>query len=249
MRLPLPTCAAAVSLALAAPAILPAQAGSNPPSPSAIAPDSMTAPAAKGVIHPSAQAVQPLKAGDPVPAIEALKDEKGDAADLAALLKGRTTVLVFYRGGWCPYCNAHLAELAKIQPELTARGVQLIAVSADSPESLAAYTAEHKLPYTLLSDGGHAAMKAFGVAFAVDEGTQQKYKGYGIDLAAVTGNPEVALPVPSVFVINPEGRITFAHANADYTKRLSGAEVMEVVGAAEPKPAKQDAAAEEPAGK
>lgn len=181
-------------------------------------------------IHPNPQAAKALKVGEALPTIPALKNAKGEAVNLAEATQGKTTVLVFYRGGWCPYCNTHLAELAKIQPELAAHGVQVLAISPDSVTTLAAYPAEKQQPYTLLSDSDHAAAIAFGVAFAVDAETQAKLKGYGIDLVKASGNPDQVLPVPSVFVINPEGKVAFSHANADYTTRLSGAEILKAAG-------------------
>ncbi|GAB4324746.1 MAG: hypothetical protein Kow0059_20470 [Candidatus Sumerlaeia bacterium] len=182
------------------------------------------------MIHSSAEAVQPVKVGERAPTVKGLRNARGEAVDLEAVSRGKTTLLVFYRGGWCPYCNAHLAELAKIQPELAANGVQIVAISPDSPETLAAYPDDKKQPYLLLSDSKHEAAKAFGVAFAVDAETQRSLKNHGFDLVEASGNPEVVLPVPSVFVIGPDGLVKFSHANPDYTKRLSGAEIMRALG-------------------
>lgn len=184
----------------------------------------------RAVVHPKAEAAQPVKVGEQAPAVKGLRNAKGEAVDLAAVTKGKTTLLVFYRGGWCPYCNTHLAELAQLQPELAASGVQVVAISPDSPETLAAYPEDKKQPYSLLSDSSFEAAKAYGVAFAVDGATQEKLKGYGIDLAKASGNPTAVLPVPAVFVIGPDGMVKFSHANADYTKRLSGAQVLKALG-------------------
>jgi peroxiredoxin len=182
------------------------------------------------MVYADAKSAKPLKAGDQLPAMAPLQNAKGESVSLAEATKGKTSVVVFYRGGWCPYCNTHLAELAKIQPELTAKGVQIIAISPDSSETVAKQTMEKPLPYTVLSDSKHSAAKAMGVAFAVDAETQGKLKGYGIDLVKASGNSEQILPVPAVFVVNPEGRIAFAHANPDYTKRLSGEEILAAAG-------------------
>lgn len=187
------------------------------------------------MIHPKAEAAQPVKVGEQAPAGKGLRNAKGEAVDLAAVTKGKTTLLVFYRGSWCPYCNTHLGELAALQPELAANGVQVIAISPDSPATLAAYPAEKKKPYTLISESTFEAAKAFGVAFAVDKAMEEKLQGYGIDLAKASGNTAAVLPVPAVFVIGPDGLVKFSHANADYTKRLSGAQVLKALGL-EPQP-------------
>lgn len=232
----------AMSVALVAATHLPAQSGTKPAMQPAAS--SGTKAESQAAVAATAQQAKPLKVGDALPAVDALADAKGGSVSLADATKGKTSVVVFYRGGWCPYCNTHLADLARIQPELAAGGVQILAVSPDSPESLAKYGAEHPLPYTLLSDSQHKAMKAFGVAFVVDGETQAKLKGYGIDLAAASGNSEQVLPVPSVFVIDKDGKVSFAHANADYTKRLGGDEILAAAGIA---PAAEGSGTKEPA--
>ena len=59
----------------------------------------------------------------------------GTATTLSAAAGGSTSVLVFYRGAWCPYCNIALsADQEQLLPELTRRGVQLVAVSPQKPD-------------------------------------------------------------------------------------------------------------------
>ena len=36
----------------------------------------------------------------------------GTPFDLGAAFSEKPTVLIFYRGGWCPFCNRELGELA-----------------------------------------------------------------------------------------------------------------------------------------
>lgn len=205
-----------------------AQSGSKPAEAGSAAKPAAEAGSAAKHIAASPEAIKPLKVGDAAPAAT-VKNSAGAEVALADMAAAKPTIVVFYRGGWCPYCNTHLADLAKVQPEIAAAGAQLVAISPDSPETLKAYEAEHALPYTLLSDSSHAATKAYGVAYAVDTPTQEKLKGYGIDLVKASGNSQQVMPVPSVFVIK-DGKIAYAHGNVDYTKRLSGAEVVAALG-------------------
>ncbi|MGO2293483.1 MAG: redoxin domain-containing protein [Pseudoalteromonas sp.] len=71
-----------------------------------------------------------------VPAIT-LKDTGSKNVALAKRFAEKTTVLIIYRGGWCPYCSKQLANVQKIEDEIVKLGVQIIAVSPDSPEKLA----------------------------------------------------------------------------------------------------------------
>lgn len=175
-------------------------------------------------IPESAENISPLQTGELVPEVT-LTSVEGSRVALRKLL-GRPTILVFYRGGWCPYCNLQLSGLQTIEAELKDMGFVVFAVSPDLPGSLRSSSKKESLTYTLLSDSDMDAAKAFGIAFRVDNETIEKYKGYNIDLEAASGRTHHLLPVPSVFVIDSDGVIRFAHANPDYKVRLSPEEIM-----------------------
>ena len=64
-------------------------------------------------------------------------------------------------------------------------------------------------------------MKAYAVAFEVDERTVSRYKNADIDLATANGQKDkVYLPVPAVYIIsNKEGTIVYRYFDSDYKKR------------------------------
>jgi peroxiredoxin len=159
------------------------------------------------------------KAGDALPDAM-VRDEQGREVSLHDLVDGKPTVLVFYRGGWCPFCTKHLKELAGIVKPLDAAGVQLLAISMDRPEKIAATPGRDALPYRLLSDSDAAAAKAFGIAFTVDDATVKKYKGFGIDLDDASGRDHHMLPHPAVFVCDAAGTLRLVEANPDYKVRV-----------------------------
>ncbi len=177
-------------------------------------------------IPDSAEKVQPLTVGAEIPDVT-LRTVDGTTHDLRASAGKQPLVVVFYRGGWCPFCTRHLAELGQIEAELREMGLRIVAVSPDRPEVLAESVKTHELTYTLLSDSSMTAAKAFGIAFRVDDATVEQYKGYGIDLEAASGEKHHLLPVPAVFIIGTDGRIRFAYANSDYKVRLSVEALLE----------------------
>jgi peroxiredoxin len=179
-----------------------------------------------GKIAPSAETTTPLKVGDQIPAVT-VKDREGDAVALRERVMEQASVLVFYRGGWCPYCNTHLGKLALIEKDLADLGFQILAIAPDKPEILAETGDKADLGYTLLSDADVAAAKAFGLAFKVDDATVAAYQGYGIDLEASSGQDHHALPVPAVYVADKTGTIRFVYANADYKERLDNGKLMD----------------------
>src|SRR6201997_20157 len=62
-------------------------------------------------------------------------------------------IVIFYRGGWCPYCNAQLADLRLVEPKLRASGFTILFISTDRPDLLYSSLKAADIGYTLLSDG------------------------------------------------------------------------------------------------
>lgn len=170
-----------------------------------------------------------LNSGDTVPSVQ-VRTENGNYVNLADKLAGKTTVLVFYRGGWCPYCNKHLQALAEIESELLSLGTFIYAISPDSPESLKATPERKKIGYTLLSDSSANAAAAFGLVFKVEDELVSKYKNeYQIDIEAASGKTHHQLPHPAVYIIDSSGTIQFAYTETDYKTRLDPAKILQAV--------------------
>lgn len=166
-----------------------------------------------------ASAVSPVLTGTTIPDVT-LRTAEGDSVSLRERISRQPAVLIFYRGGWCPYCNRHLAELQRVESQLTEMGYQILAVSADRPEMLRELRLDSVPRYTLLSDASMKASRKFGLAFKVDEETVQRYRENGMDLEERSGHDHHLLPVPAVFLVNPDGMITFQYVNPDYRTRI-----------------------------
>ncbi len=161
------------------------------------------------------QDISPLLIGESIPKAK-LPAPDGSLQDLNALVAQKPTILVFYRGGWCPYCSKQLSGLQEIEQELAGMGYQTIAISTDSPENLQHTKDKGALTYQLLSDADLALAKKFGIAYK----SPQSYDAF---LPKTSGgkNPDKLLPVPSVFLLNQKGTILFEFINPDITQRLS----------------------------
>lgn len=170
--------------------------------------------------------------GDKVPDTQ-LRGEDGERVGLRALVDGQPAVLVFYRGGWCPFCTKHLAGMAGIHDEVRENGFQVLAISPDRPAKLAETPDRESLGYRLLSDSTMETARAFGIAFQVPADLVRKYKEeFGIDLEADSGQTHHLLPHPAVYVVAGDGSILFAHVNEDYRERLDPDKVLEAVAEA-----------------
>ncbi|PWJ43692.1 peroxiredoxin-like family protein [Sediminitomix flava] len=173
----------------------------------------------------TANDINPLLIGQNIPEV-LLKTADNKEVSLIDMVKKQPTVIVFYRGGWCPYCNKQLSGLGKISADLVEMGYQILAISPDKPENLQVTFEKHKMTYTLLSDSKMDAARKFGIAFQVDDATLEKYKSYNIDLVDASGNSHNQLPVPSVFFVDKTGEIKFEYVNPDYSVRISDSLLM-----------------------
>ncbi len=176
-------------------------------------------------IAASPNQVHPLLLGTQLPDV-ALKTLDGKETTLWKQMDGKPAILVFYRGGWCPYCNTQLSDLRLIVKDVEALGYQVIAISPDRPEELAKTMTKDKLDYTLMSDSQATAIKAFGIAFRVDDATIKKYEGFGIDLEKSSGETHHALPVPSVFIVDRGHILQFSFTHPDYRVRVPGSVIL-----------------------
>ena len=179
----------------------------------------------------SAKDIEPLEAGDRAPRfVVRTVDDEAFTFDPDNL--ERPTVLVSFRGGWCPYCNLHLSELRHVVPQLNDEGYQVLFLSGDAPAQL--YSSLQKetqediegLGYTILSDASVAAARAFGTAFRTDEGLNDYLDGKNFDYAEGSIGRHGALSVPYVYVVDTDGRIVFDFVEPDYKVRLPADELL-----------------------
>lgn len=165
--------------------------------------------------------VNPILVNSTIPDVT-VKSIEGETIPLKSIVAEKPTVLMFYRGGWCPYCSRHMAELQQIEDQIVEMGYQILAVSVDRPEVIRETLSDIELSYTLLSDSPADVMKAFGIAYRVDDKTVERYKSVGIDFEKNTGYDHHILPAPAVFIINQEGIVKFQYVNPDYKQRING---------------------------
>ena len=170
-------------------------------------------------IHASAEEVQPLLVGMKAPSFT-VRDVRNQTVKFDAGEQARPIVLSFYRGGWCPYCNLHLSELRLAEKQLKDMGFDIWFISIDKPELLLASLDDPDVGYTIYSDSGLSATRAFGLAFRVDDETNEKYLKWDIDLEKASGEDHHVLPAPATYIIGTDGIINFAYINPDYKVRL-----------------------------
>ena len=169
-----------------------------------------------------------LQVGAALPALT-LSDAMGKPVDLRALNATGPLVIVFYRGGWCPYCNLELREWQRLLPQLRERGVTLVAISPQTPDNSLSTAERNELAFPVLSDSNLAAARAFGIAFTMNPDLVELYAKAGNDLPTLNGNGQWVLPIPATYLIDAHGRVALAHVEADYRQRAEPMQVLEAL--------------------
>jgi thiol-disulfide isomerase/thioredoxin len=89
-----------------------------------------------------------LRPGDPFPELM-ISTIGGPALALPGAFAGGFSVVLFYRGAWCPYCNALLRAFERASQPLADAGIRVASLSVDEEESTAALAEKHKLTFPL----------------------------------------------------------------------------------------------------
>ena len=167
-----------------------------------------------------------LKVNTQAPHFET-KDLNGKPIKTSDLIRKGPLVLVFYRGGWCPYCNRQLQSLNReVAPYLKKSNGKLLAISVDQAEK-ARETDKFSDHIIVLSDPKAKILKLYNVSYKLPQETVNKMKSsYDIDIEAASGEKHHTIAIPAVFVIDKKGKIVFSYANEKYKIRAANQDIL-----------------------
>jgi peroxiredoxin len=148
-----------------------------------------------------------LHPGDPFPRLM-MNVPGGEKLTVPAAFAGDFATVLFYRGAWCPYCNAQLSAFQRAGHALADAGIRVAALSVDDEATTAELTTKR------------------GLTFRV---------GYGADapaVAALTGafvNPDPMYLQSTGFVLDPVGRVVTSVYSSGAIGRLVPEDVIGLV--------------------
>lgn len=131
------------------------------------------------------------------------------------LLGEGKTVLVLYRGFWCPFCRQELVQIEKHRAEFERRGVRLVASSVDAPDKLTTMRTSAGAGFPFLSDPAGRLLDLLDV----------RHAGGGHEGQDVAQS--------ATFVLGPDGKVLWRHLAANYRQRPEPAAVLAAVDAAQ----------------
>lgn len=168
-----------------------------------------------------------LKVGDTAPEF-ALPGATGASTSLNSMLEEGPVVLVWYRGGWCPYCNIQLHDYQSHLDEFKAAGGQLVAISPETPDHSMTTAEKQSLTFKVLSDQGNKVAKQFGIAYTLPKEVSDSFKGR-LDLEKYNGDTSNELPLAAVYVVGKDRKISYVFLDQDYRKRAPVAEILKAL--------------------
>jgi peroxiredoxin len=164
-----------------------------------------------------------------------LNDAMNEPVTLDELVETGPAVVVFYRGGWCPYCNLALRTYQQeLLPELPAFGARLVAISPQLPDQSLATSEKIGLEFTVLSDPGNRVAKSMGIVFQQADEVLEVQRKLGLDLAKVNAEGSTELPRPTVLIVDSTRTVRFVDIQPDYTARTEVADILAALDGMQP---------------
>ena len=170
-----------------------------------------------------AEDISPILIGETLPNGN-FQNVEGEYIQLKAILEEKPTILVFYRGGWCPYCNVQLSGLVEIEEDIIELGYQIVAISPDDYKNLQSTIENNSTKYKLLSDPNGEFIQEIGIAFKTSSSLKEYIIGKG-----QKGETSSVMPAPTVMIVDKKGVIKFEYINPNYKERIGGDMLLSVL--------------------
>ncbi len=166
-----------------------------------------------------AAAAHPLGTGDHAPDFT-LGDADGVQHSLAGYLKRGPVLLVFFRGGWCPYCTLTLRAYEDLAPDFHQAGGTILALSPQKASRAALVRDNNCISFPILIDCRNQTAEAYGVLGQAQPMTRQVFTKLGCNIPEENNAEDWMLPRAAEFLIDTGGAIQMAHVSPVSFERM-----------------------------
>jgi peroxiredoxin len=161
----------------------------------------------------------------------------GENRSLTDLIGGAPSVLVFYRGAWCPYCHITLRHYNEtLAPRLAEQGITFVAISPQTPDGSRETVANGDLGFTVVSDAGNVLAGRLGIVTAPSDAAQEAHTALGFAVRDGNADDTPAIPHPTVLLVDEDRVVRFADVHVDYTTRTETDVILQAVEDLERRP-------------
>lgn len=182
----------------------------------------------------AAQGAPPgLEVGETAPDFT-LPNATGEDVTLSQSLADGASVVTFYRGGWCPYCNLAIRALQDALPAIQAAGASLMAISPQRPDDALTLQEKHALTFDVLSDVDQSVIADWRVQYRVPAEIERVHmETFKKDISKVNADGSWNLPLPATFVLDRDGVVRARHVDPEYTRRMEPSAIVAALKALE----------------
>ncbi len=138
------------------------------------------------------------------------------------IFKGSATVLVFYRGNWCPLCMAQIKEIAEKYRELSKLGARVVLISPQPESHTSKLANKFDVKMEFYTDKNNQAAKILGIEIENGLPTGMQVLGYDSDTV-----------MPTVIITDKNGKIIYNDATKNYRIRPDPEEFIKILENAE----------------
>jgi peroxiredoxin len=170
----------------------------------------------------------PLGVGDPAPDFT-LGDGDGHRHRLGDYIARGPVLLVFFRGGWCPYCTLTLRAYEEAAPDFRRAGGAILAVSPQKASRAVMVRESNGASFPILVDGGNGTASRYGVLGQARAVTRQVLAKFGCNIAEENNAEDWLLPRASEFLIDTDGAIRMAHVSAVSYERTEPQDALDAL--------------------
>ncbi|MCP4600873.1 MAG: redoxin domain-containing protein [Proteobacteria bacterium] len=115
-------------------------------------------------------------------------------------------------------------------------GIRPVGISVDEPSRVQIMTDVHKAKFPLLSDQDLNAHRIFKVLHTLDEETLTRYRKADFDVGIWSDRKHNTMAIPSLFLIDEQLQVLWAHAAHDYKTRPELEQVLKAIASVISKP-------------
>jgi glutaredoxin-dependent peroxiredoxin len=149
----------------------------------------------------------PLTAGDRAPDFTA-DSTSGQQVTLSSFQQRKRVLLAFFPLAFTSTCTAELCDFSADFDQFSGKDVEVMPISVDSVPTLKEFKAKHHMRVELVSDFKREIARAYGVLLADKFFSARAY-----------------------FLVGLDGRVEWAHVEANAGNKRSNAEILERIGA------------------
>lgn len=147
-----------------------------------------------------------LKAGTRLPDFT-LQNSEGSRVS-SAMLTSKPSILIFFRGNWCPFCMAQARELAARYNELGKLGVRVAMIAPQPLENTQSLARKFGAAIDFYTDEDNAAARTLGIAQAWGVPMGMQMLGYDSETV-----------LPTVIITGLDGKVIWVHETDNYRVR------------------------------